>query len=78
VIIAILPPLFNLFIPSSMVLSKIPSSLLTSILMAWKTRLAGCGPSLLAFAGIAALIISTNSPVVLMVFSFLLFTINQK
>ena len=41
-----------------------PNSSFTAIRMAWKIRLAGCPPLRRAGAGIAVLIISTNSPVV--------------
>ena len=65
VMMAILPPGFITLNPSLIACSIIPNSLLTSILMAWKVLLAGCGPSCLALAGIAALMMSTNSKVVL-------------
>ena len=53
-----------------------PSSLLTSILIAWKVLFAGCGPSILAFLGIAFFITSTSSPVVSIGFSCLSSTMN--
>ena len=77
VIIAILPPLFSLLTPSSIALFRIDNSLFTSILIAWKVLFAGCGHSLLAFAGIASFIISTSSNVVSIFFSLLLVTIKS-
>ena len=46
-----------------------PSSSLTAMRMAWKVRLAGWPPVALTLAGIAAFIISINSPVVSISFS---------
>ena len=64
VIIQTLPPSFIIETASSIILVITPSSLLTSILIAWKVLFAGCGPSILAFLGIAFFITSTSSPVV--------------
>lgn len=75
VIILNLPSSFSLFTLSSIALFNIWSSLFTSILIAWNVLLAGC-PSLWNLAGIAFLIISTNSPVVSIDFSILFSTIN--
>ena len=57
------PPGLSTSQNSSIARLSCPSSSFTSILMAWKVLLAGCGPSLRAFAGTAALIISTSWPV---------------
>ena len=76
VIIANLPPSFSFSMLSSIALFNIASSEFTSILIAWKVLLAGCGPSRLALAGIAAFIISTSSKVVSIGLSSLLETIN--
>ena len=64
VIMQSLPPGRRTSQNSSTAFFSCSSSPFTSILIAWNVRFAGCGPSLLADAGIAAFITSTSSPVV--------------
>ena len=63
-IIHILPPGAKQSIASIIAFFRLSISPFTSILIAWKIRFAGCPPSTLAEAGIAAFITSTNSNVV--------------
>ena len=62
-ITASLPPGRSISSASGSACSSEPSSSLTAIRRAWKTRLAGCPSPKRAGAGIAALIVSTSSPV---------------
>ena len=57
------PPIFNRSKACSNESSIAPNSSLTAIRTAWKIRLAGCPPLRRAGAGIASLIMSTNSSV---------------
>ena len=75
VITAITPPGASRSCASSIAFSRPPSSLLTSMRIAWNVRFAGCCASLRAAAGMLRAIMSASSSVVAMGFSARFLTI---